>query len=313
MSGYIDKIKGVMMGHVVADALGVPVEFSDRYELDRNPVTKMMGYGTYNVPEGSWSDDSSMAIASLDSLCSGRVDFDDMMERFCAWFKKGEYTPHGVVFDIGNTCAFAIDNYYGGKRPATRCGDEGEYSNGNGSVMRMHPLVLYAYAKNLHSDEWIELVAQCSCLTHAHERSEIGCGIYSFILMSLLESADVESVYRGLGEAKEFYSNYAEVKHYSRLFDGSFKKLKRHEIKSSGYVVDSLEAAVWCLLNSDSYSECVLKAVNLGGDTDTVAAIAGSLAGALYGYEAIPEEWLSVIKRRDYLEDMCARAAEAWI
>lgn len=313
MTDYLSKIKAVMLGHAVADALGVPVEFKSRYELDRDPVLDMREYGTYSMPKGSWSDDTSMSVATLDSLASGRVDFDDVMEKFCDWYFKGEYTPTGILFDVGVSCASAINSYYAGKRPATSCGESGEQSNGNGSLMRIHPILLYAYVKGLPFDEWIDLVAQGSCLTHAHERSEIGCGIYSFILMRLLEDPSVESVYFGLREAADFYSRYAEVKHYSRLLSDGFDDLDRPVIKSSGYVVDSLEAAVWCLLNTTSYEGCVLAAVNLGEDTDTVAAIAGGLAGALYGYDAIPSEWLSAIKRRDYLEDMCVRALEAWI
>ncbi len=313
MSDYIKKVKAVMMGHTVADALGVPVEFMSRYELDRDPVRDMRGFGTHPVPAGCWSDDSSMAIATLDSLSGGEVDFDDIMEKFCAWYFNGEYTPTGNRFDVGCACESAINNYKGGKRPATQCGESEEYSNGNGSLMRMHPFILYAYLKRMPFDEWIDLVAQGSCLTHAHERSEIGCGIYSFILMRLLECPEKESVYLALREAKAHYANYAEVKYYGRLLEEGFDGLERSAIKSSGYVVDSLEAAVWCLLNTTNYSECVLNAVNLGEDTDTVAAIAGSLAGALYGYDAIPKEWLSKIKRLDYIEEMCERAAEAWI
>ena len=179
--------------------------------------------------------------------------------------------------------------------------------------MRIHPILLYAYAKGLSIDEWGDLVAQCGCLTHAHERSEIGCGIFAFILMRLLENPDKESVYMALDEANEFYGSFAEFGHYSRLFDDGFENLNRSDIKSSGYVVDSLEAAVWCLLTTDNYRDCVLRAVNLGEDTDTVGAIAGGLAGALYGYEAIPEEWLSALLKREYLEEICERACDSWV
>ena len=312
MERIVNKVKAVMLGHAVADALGVPVEFMSRYELDKNPVTDMRGFGTYPVPKGSWSDDSSMALATLDSLASGEVDFDDIMERFCAWYYNNEYTPTGKLFDVGNSCAQAINNYFLGKRPATKCGVNGNYSNGNGSLMRIHPILLYAYAKELSVDRWVDLVAQCGCLTHAHERSEIGCGIYAFILMHLLESPERESVFRALREAKEFYGNFGEFSHYSRLFDDGFEKLSRSDIKSSGYVVDSLEAAVWCLVTTDNYHDCVLRAVNLGEDTDTVGAIAGGLAGALYGYEVIPDEWLSALLKRDYIEEMCERACKSW-
>lgn len=312
MNNYTKKIKAVMLGHAVADALGVPVEFQSRDKLDQDPVTDMREYGTHNMPRGSWSDDSSMAIATLHSLLNGEVDFDDIMQKFCRWYHFGEYTPTGRLFDVGGTCATAINNYYAGKRPATSCGLSDDYSNGNGSLMRIHPLVLFAYVKGMPFDEWIDLVAQGSCLTHAHERSEIGCGIFSFILMELLCDAKIDSVSLGLEKAKDFYADFEEFGRYKRLFDKDFKKTDRSKIMSSGYVVDSLEAAIWCLLNTDNYSDCVLLAVNLGSDTDTVAAIAGAIAGALYGYEAIPKEWLSALKRIDYLEEMCERAADQW-
>ena len=308
----LEKIMAVMMGHVVADALGVPVEFQGREELDLNPVVDMRGFGTYSVPAGSWSDDSSMAIATLDSLACGTVDFDDIMRRFIDWSFNGKYTPTGYVFDIGGACSTAISDYYFGKRPATSCGGVGDYSNGNGSVMRIHPVVLYSYVKGLGTEEWLDLVAGVGCLTHGHERSEIGCGIYSFVLMELLCDASRESVYVGLKKAEEHYKSYAECKHYSRLFDPDFEFTDRADIKSSGYVVDSLEAAIWCLITTDNYKDCVLRAVNLGLDTDTVAAIAGGLAGALYGYGAIPSDWLETVINKDYIENMCERALASW-
>jgi ADP-ribosylglycohydrolase len=112
--------------------------------------------------------------------------------------------------------------------------------------------------------------------------------------------------------AKCRYINSAEYSHFERLFSEDFSKLPRENIKSGGYVVDSLEAAVWCLLTSDNYRDCVLKAVNLGDDTDTVAAIAGGLAGALYGYDAIPNSWLKTLKRREYIEKKCRNLKDAW-
>ena len=313
MVNYSDRVKAVIMGHAVADALGVPVEFNSRMELDQNPVSDMMGYGTYCLPEGCWSDDTSMSIATLDSLAEGRVDFEDIMDKLCLWYTKHEYTPMGNRFDVGNICAEAITNYIKGVRPATRCGLDGTYSNGNGSLMRIHPFVLYAFVKGIGFDEWIDIVAQGSCLTHSHERSEIGCGIFSFVLMRLLENPDKSVVYKALSEAEEFYKKHEEIEPYKRLLSPAFDKTDRNEIKSSGYIVDSLEAAIWCLLTTDNYRDCVLKAVNLGEDTDTVAAIAGALAGALYGYDDIPKKWILTLKRWDYLEEMCDRATSVWL
>ena len=306
------NIKSVIFGHAIADALGVPVEFCDRSEIDESPVTDMMGYGTYPYPEGSWSDDTSMSLCALDSLAKGKIDYEDIMNNFIKWLNDSDYTPTGEAFDVGRTCLKAIIVYCQ-TRDVNTCGRIVEQSNGNGSLMRMHPMTLYLHTRSdLSIEEKIEIIHNTSALTHAHERSKIGCGIFSFVLWELLDNPDKESVITGLNKAKEYYKGYSELSKYERIFDKTFILTKRDDISSSGYVVSTLEAALWCLLTTNSYSECVLKAVNLGDDTDTVGAVSGALAGALYGLEAIPDKWISDLKRKDYIEDMCERAAKTW-
>ena len=312
-----DKIKAVMLGHAVGDALGVPVEFCERNELAEKPVTDMVGYGTYPYPEGCWSDDTSMSLAALDSLASGKLDFDDIMVKFGEWYYDDEYTPTGEMFDVGNTCSYAIDNYFAYHKPVEECGLTGERSNGNGSLMRIHPFVLYATLNFLKGNEeghclWMECIKRASGLTHAHDRSVMGCYIYGYCLSFLLKEATRESLIAGIKFAAEDLDYLPEFEHYRRIFDPNFEKIAIDDIKSTGYVVDTLEAALWCVLTTNNYRDCVLKAVNLGDDTDTVAAVAGGLAGALYGYDAIPKEWLDTLKRRDYIEKTCERASASW-
>ena len=327
-SEELKKLKAVMLGHAVADALGVPVEFCTREELDENPVTNMRGWGSYPVAEGCWSDDTSMAVATLDSLKHNKIDYDEIMENFVLWASYGEYTPTGETFDIGCICLSAIRNYSGTDgKPALECGLDDENSNGNGSLMRIHPMAFYLYKKGYDYDEAMDVIHKASSITHAHKRSQIACGIYMSILWELLECPSEASVIKGLKKARRYYrtNKKDEFIHYEHIFSKCTSWLDRHgedvdenkeetrdEIKSGGYVVDTLEAAIWCLLTTNSYKECVLKAVNLGEDTDTVAAVAGGLAGARYGYNNIPEEWLDVLKRRDYLESMCEEALSAW-
>lgn len=308
----IQTIKAVMLGHAVGDAFGVPVEFCGREELDGNPVTDMKGFGTYPYPAGCWSDDTSMSLAALDSLADDKTDFDEIMHNFGKWLEHDAYTPTGETFDAGRTCVNAIINYFANKKSTYDCGMTGERSNGNGSLMRIHPFALYGIAKEMLRDEYLQLLHTASALTHAHERSKMACGIYGLILKRILLHADKTAVLDGLAEAQILYLDNAENVHYQRLFSQDFPKLSRKEIRSTGYVVDTLEAAIWCLLTTDSYEACVLKAVNLGEDTDTVAAIAGGLAGALYGYDAIPKKWLDTLYRRDFIEEMCERAAQEW-
>lgn len=318
----LDKIKSVMIGHAVGDALGVPVEFASREEIAVNPVTNMEGFGTYPYPAGTWSDDTSMSLAALDCLAGGEIDWDKIMDNFGKWLDDGEYTPSGEAFDVGRTCLNAIISYFTKGTKATESGGIDEHSNGNGSLMRIHPFALYEYIKGTCE---LEVIHNASSLTHAHERSKIACGIYSFVLWELLKSPSKSSIRRGLNKARIFYRTNLENPQYDNLYRRigliglqfeddplTFHRFNREDIKSSGYVVDSLEAAIWCLLNTRSYKECVLMAVNLGGDTDTIAAIAGGLAGALYGYDAIPFEWLDTLIKRECIEEMCERACASW-
>ena len=232
-----------MMGLVVGDAIGVPVEFSSREEREQDPVKEMRGYGTYPVAKGSWSDDSSMAI------------YDYMKSK-----------------DVST------------------CGQRDENSNGNGSLMRILPVCIYLkYMQDegkIDDAGAVEIVHDMSALTHAHIRSKMACGIYFFCVRELAERRGTisELLQKAVDLAFSFYekeaASNAELGHFERIRDvDKLKSIPEGKIKSGGYVIESIEAALWCMLNTSSYEECVLKAVNLGHDTDTTAAIAGGLAG----------------------------------
>lgn len=322
-SELLRKLKALMVGHAVGDALGVPVEFCSREELEELPVIDMMGWGSYPVPEGCWSDDTSMSLATLDSLKQDKIDYDDIMKKFVAWVSRDEYTPTGEVFDMGRTCLTAIRNYLKADgKPALECGLDEDFSNGNGSLMRIHPVAFYLYHKGYEINDALEIIHKVSSITHAHERSKVACGIYTIVLWELLENPNKLSVYEGIRKANEIYASSSEYEIYKKtLIDrigsleimSSDKAVARNEIRSTGYVVDTLEAAIWCVLTTKDYKECILKAVNLGEDTDTVAAVAGGLAGVLYGYDTIPQEWLKQIKKLDYIGTMCEEAEKSWI
>ena len=305
-----------IMGVVVGDALGCPVQFESRDEVARHPVTGMRGYGTFNLPEGSWTDDSSLTIALLESIRRvGEIDLDDIMGNFMKWLYDGEFTPYGESYDIGRGTMQAI-NRYKKNRKAKKCGGDEEWNNGNGSLMRIMPACLYCSvmeSSGMYSDrDAIDVIHSVGGLTHAHIRSNIACGLYFFMAKYILfrEGSLQERMQEGLTQGFAFYESYLADKenlhYYDRLKDlETFKSLPAEKIKSTGYVVDALESAVWSLITTDSFDQALLKAVNLGDDTDTVGAIAGGLAGLYYGYDSIPEEWLSAIKRREWIEDMC--------
>ena len=299
----VEEIKAVILGHAVGDALGVPVEFQTRKALDADPVTDMRGYGTYPVPVGSWSDDTSMTLCALDALAQKSFLWDAVMVNFGRWYYKDEFTPTGKMFDVGTTCRLAIDDFFLNQIDIDHCGRRDERSNGNGSLMRIIPFVLYA-------PNDLAFIEKASCLTHAHRCSQIACGIYSLILEELLSMRKVAAYTEGLRKAADHYGHEPEWIHFAPLLE--IGKRSRDSIRSSGYVVDTLEAALWCLATTDSYRECVLKAVNLGDDTDTVAAVAGGLAGGVYGLKGIPQEWLKSLQRKDYIEALCEKAALRW-
>ena len=314
MQEKIRNIKSAIFGHAVGDALGVPVEFCFRAYLDANPVTTMRGFGTFPYPAGTWSDDTSMTLACLDSLSNG-VNYDDIMTKFCEWFENANYTPSGETFDIGGTTKKSLLAYLISNIPALECGQGSEWDNGNGSLMRIIPIILYLNYSQLNSlsiEEKIKYIENVSSLTHAHIRSQIGCGIYAFVMTELLHNKCKESVYNGIIAADRYYEKVPESQSYSRILNNNIALLSRDEISSSGYVVDCLEAALWCLLTTDSYEACVLKAVNLGDDSDTTAAVAGGLAGILYGFNKIPKKWLDLLQKKDYIENLCVTAALKW-
>ncbi|MHC1770500.1 MAG: ADP-ribosylglycohydrolase family protein [Flexilinea sp.] len=310
-----NKILDGIMGLCVGDALGVPVEFTDREIRNADPVTGMRGKGTYNLPAGTWSDDTSMTLCLADSLCSG-VDYLDIFTKFTAWLDEHQYTPLGKTFDCGDSTKEAIRRFKSGIDPLS-CGGTSERSNGNGSLMRILPLSFYLYVKYGNdptaNDDAMKIIHNVSSLTHAHKRSLIACGIYTAVACELISGSHDISI--PIKRAFDWYSGHpefaAELEIFNNLSKSKFKKTPVDQISSSGYVVDTLEASVWCLMNTGSYKECVLKAVNLGSDTDTTAAVAGGLAGLIYGYESIPVEWLSQIARRDWVEGFCHRLDSA--
>lgn len=319
----MNKYMAAILGLIVGDALGVPAEFKSRADMKDTPVTDMVGYGTHHQPVGTWSDDSSMVLATVEWLGEmkcGHPDFAFLMDKFSNWLMYGDYTPYGDTFDCGISTSRAILNYGKGMEPL-QCGGKAEWENGNGSLMRILPAALWC-SEGLATDEMNgkEFIYDLSALTHGHMRSKMGCLIYSKLIADLLYASGkdkTETVAASMSICKKYFDSMnddetaSEKEKYARLWDVSaFRSLAEDDIKSSGYVVDTLEATVWCFLNTDNYKDCVLKAVNLGDDTDTVGAVAGGLAGVYYGIEGIPEEWLDVLPKKEWIVELAKKMFE---
>ncbi len=283
----MNKIYNGIMGLVIGDALGVPAEFKKR---DTYKITDMTGFGTHNQPPGTWSDDSSMTLATLESI--GRlkkIDLNDIMRNFYRWLYEGEFTPYGKVFDVGGATRRAIEKYAAGVS-IKECGGKKITDNGNGSLMRILPL---AFVKGDYKS-----VGDVAGLTHRHGISIKACILYVSAANKIVRGVSFEEILTEM--CSDSWSTTIGLR--------DVRGIEREDVKSTGYVVDTLEAALWCLYNTDNYRDCVLTAVNLGDDTDTVAAVAGGLAGLMYGCggkKGIPEEWISQIARKEWIEDLC--------
>ncbi|MEY8758201.1 ADP-ribosylglycohydrolase family protein [Chryseobacterium tongliaoense] len=302
-----NSIQAGIFGLCIGDALGVPVEFKKREDLKKSPVNGYLEYMSWNQPKGTWSDDSSLTLCLADELTKG-YNLEKIGQSFVKWNKYGHWTAHGRLFDIGGTTRHSIARLIKGES-ARFSGNILEEDNGNGSLMRILPLAFY-----LKEEEDIEkiykTVKEVSAITHGHFRSVFACFIYVVFAIQLIKGKDKKESYKLMQTSVSRYAedngfNPKEVELFQRILTHDISTYQEDEIKSSGYVLHSLEASLWCFLNSESYSESVLKAVNLGEDTDTTGAITGGIAGIYYGFENIPEEWISELVRKEDIKNLC--------
>lgn len=308
----LSTLQAALFGVAVGDALGVPVEFEEREDILENPVTDMRGFGTYHLPAGTWSDDTALTLCLAEALTGG-FDLHHIAQNFVRWAREGWWTPRGEVFDIGVATADAVDRLARGISPEHSGGKE-DYENGNGSLMRILPLVFYVRA--LSVADRFQHVKLVSSITHAHPRSVVACFYYVEFALQLLAGRSPRKVYENLQvELPDFLATYpaeaAELPYFQRILKSDISLLRESAVESSGYVIHTLEASLWCLLNSTTYAEAVLKAVNLGEDTDTTAAVTGGLAGLYFGMDQIPAQWIDSLARKEDIFDLAQRWEQA--
>lgn len=301
-----NSIINSLYGFIIGDAYGVPYEFNDRSKMKMINNGEMNGFGTHNKPAGTWSDDTAMTLATIDSINDKKnIDYEDIMVKFCAWLLKNKFTTDGKVFDVGLTTNKAIKLYVNTSLDAVQCGGSSIRDNGNGSLMRMMPVCFYLSKANLSEEEESEIINNVSSLTHAHEISKLGCFIYYQYIKNLLNGMSKNDAYEAMCnyDYSKFYS-LDSIECYNNLLSHNIKNESIDNIKSGGYIVDTLESVFYTILNNNNYKDSIIESVNLGGDTDTIGAITGSIAGILYGYENIPKEWLDKIPKQDYLNNL---------
>lgn len=303
----MSKYKDGLIGFIVGDAMGVPTEFLSRNQLLKKPVIDMIGWGLHQVPPGTWSDDTSMTLAIIESINNneGKINYYDISKNFVAWYRDApKFNAIDYVFDIGGTCSRAIEQFIHTGDPLN-AGSKNNGHVGNGALMRISPLAYYIQSNNITDEnEIIELTGNISSLTHAQETSRLGCYIYIRYMLMLLEGKDKRDAYEQL--KKIDYTSFSQSAQdaYKRVIKENIEKLPLDSISSEGEVVDTLEAAIWMLLKTNDYKHAILGCINLGKDTDTIAAICGSMAGLVYGIEQIPEKWINTLLKKEQLFEM---------
>ncbi len=300
----------MLFGIATGDALGVPVEFCQRQSRIDDPVQEMRAFGTHHQPAGTWSDDSSMVFCTVEAMLK-EYSTELLGRYFLDWFLNGYWSAHGSVFDIGIATSQALHRIKSGVKAELAGGNE-EMSNGNGSLMRIAPLIWEC--KNLEPSERFRFVSSASSVTHRHLRSILACHyLLEFIRLIAQKELDKMQAFKEMCRSWESgllvhspeFAN--ELSAFRRILQPDFNLLPQDELSGSGYVVHTLETSVWCFLNSENFRDAVLVAVNFGDDTDTTAAVTGALAGTYYGSNAIPSEWKSAISRTADIEDLALR------
>jgi ADP-ribosyl-[dinitrogen reductase] hydrolase len=309
----LDLCLNILLGVSVGDALGVPVEFKSRSEISKKPVEDMIGFGTHHVPPGTFSDDSSLTFCLAEALVFG-YDLNKIAQNFINWRYSNYWTATNVVFDIGITTQQSIDRLKTGVRPDL-AGEFDVYSNGNGSLMRILPLIVYIKDKPI--DERYGIIRQVSSITHGHIRSTIACFYYLEFALGLLGGLGKFEIYKNLqntipGFLDSLSINPDEKNLFYKLLIDRIDLISEDQINSSGYVLHTLEASIWCLLTTNNYKDAILAAVNLGWDTDTTGAVTGGLAGMLYGHKTIPKNWTDQLARRADIENLALRLSNAY-
>ncbi len=280
-----DRCRGALIGLAVGDAIGTTLEFKPPGSF--KPLTDMVGGGHFCLKKGYWTDDTSMALCLGYSLLEcGGFDPHDQMRRYCDWLDNGYMSSIGNCFDVGVTVSSALRRFQ--KTGEPYAGSKAAWTSGNGSIMRLAPVVI-AYANSLQ--QAVQHAINSSRTTHGASLCLDSCGFMAALLVALLNGSDKDALQ---------YSGYqAMTPEVQALQAAEWRNKEYQALKGTGFVIECLEAALWCFWHTHSYAECVLAAANLGNDADTTAAVAGQLAGAYYGYEGINAGWRAALHRCD--------------
>lgn len=297
-----DRYLGCLIGLAVGDALGTTLEFKSPGSF--KPIKDMVGGGPFGLKPGEWTDDTSMALCLAESLieCKG-FDPKDQMRRYLKWYREGYLSSNGRCFDIGNTVRQALTRFERTGDPFS--GSTDPQSAGNGSIMRLAPVPMFYVNSLLQA---IEKSGESSRTTHGAVAAVDACRYLGALIVGALNGTPKEELLADhYSPVPGYWSQKPLVTEIDEIASGSFKRREPPEIQGTGYVVKSLEAALWAFYKSKTFDEGCLLAVNLGDDADTTGAVYGQLAGACYGLEAIPRSWRDKLVQGELILSMAEK------
>lgn len=301
------NVKASIYGYIIGDTMGLPLKNKTRNELLKEPINQMLENEKLANEKGHWSSNTSLVLATFDSIIKNekRINYSDIMRHYSEIVDNGKYKSSEIpAFGIGKTTLEALNNYHNNINPL-ECGNKKYENNDNESLARMLPVVLYCYYKKVEDNDIYSVVKKYSSLTHAHQLSVMACYIYVRYLLYILKGRDKYDAYKLVKCIN--YDDYFRkeiIGEYSRILNIDIKELKIEEIQSTSNVVDTLEAVLWVILNTKSYKQAIVGAINLGGDTNTIGALTGSIAGVLYGVDDIPTIWIDEIKNKELVNNI---------
>lgn len=305
-----DRQRGALLGLAIGDALGAAVEFRSPGSFEE--VTDYRDGGPHGLSAGEWTDDTSLALAMADSIVETGWDLDDQARRYVRWWRNGAYSVNGRCFDIGGTTVRGLTRFEH-LGDAYRSGETGEWASGNGSIMRLAPVpIRYSHLFPDRLEKLVELGVDSSRPTHASPQCLSACAYLTVVLSALIEGHDRDEVldpqWPALSDIKRLFPLDPEIE---KVADGSFREKQPPEISGAGHVVRTLEAALWAFHDATDFAHAVLRAVNLGDDSDTTGAVCGQLAGAYWGESQIPHHWRANLARRDMIDPILHRLVAA--
>ena len=298
------RVKEGIIGCAVGDAFGYSSKGQERDELLNKPVLKMLPSIKNGIPKGSWSDSTSLTLATMNSICKKNIDYNDIAECCVSWITSNKYCSVNESFGIGKTTLKSLIKYTKRELPAAKCGSLEFEENGNSSLKMILPFAYYFTALKVSRKDMFEVIKNVCSITHRQEISICACYIYFNYLLFIMNN---NNKFTALKKIKTLdYSMFSNktLDFFSRILIGNLDELEIDEIRSSSFVVDTLEAGLWCFIKGDNYKNSVIGSANIGGDTSSISAITGTLSALYYGIDSIPKQWINDLRKYDYLVEL---------